>query len=327
MSFFSFDGMHQSKKCAVIGCLGAGAAIAHALAHSGLVDSLVLIDSDRRISDGQAADICASLPLRADTDVFAGDFSDLADCALIVLASGSYALYENAHADLISLNAPVIRRTVADLAAFSCSACILVVSEPIDAMTDIAMRYAGLPHERVFGIGTVAYTLQLRKMLAKYLGVDACCVEAMILGQSGDCATVCWSQARACGMPLSDYLSARGRSGDVYVLHSLYEDILQMNMRAENAKGCADFSLAQAVLPVADAVLNDRGTLFSLCTCTRGYGELLEGCMSLPCTVGRDGVHALPDIALAPAEFDQLIKSSIRLHAQSELYAPVEIRT
>jgi L-lactate dehydrogenase len=291
------------------------------------LNSLVLIDPDKRISDGQAADICASLPMNSGTDVWAGDYADLADCMLIVLALGNHALYENAHADLISINAPLIRRAVSDIASHSTCACILVVSEPVDAMTDIAVRYAGLPKQRVFGIGTAADTFNLQKMLGKYLGTDPCRIEAMVLGQSGELATVCWSRARACGMPLSEYLPAFGRSGDMGILHSLYEDILQMNVRASRVKGCAAYTLAQAVLSVADAVIGDRNSLLTLSTDTQEYKSLLQSCMSLPCIVGRDGARVLSEIALDPTEMEQLINASVRLHAQSELYSSNEIAT
>ncbi len=113
MAFFTFDSLHRGKKCAVIGCHGAGASIAHSLAHSGLVEALVLIDRDRRLADGQAADICASLPLYTDTDVWAGDYSDVCDCALIVLAIGTSPIYESAHADLALLNLPLVRVAIA----------------------------------------------------------------------------------------------------------------------------------------------------------------------------------------------------------------------
>ena len=316
MSYFSLDIRQKSKKCAVIGCTGAGGAIANALLQSNLTDRLVLIDPDPRLADGLAADLSGALPLRADADVWAGDASDLRDCALIILSLGITPIYENAHADMISLNAPLLHRAVSDIAAYARDTVILVVSCPCDAMTYIAQRYAGLPPERVIGIGTLPTSLRLQRMIGKYLGVDCRHVECCLLGQADAQATICQRKTRVCGMPLADYLYAIGRSTDPQLLHTLFYDAIHANERAENAKGCAEFTLANACVQVADAVLNDRSTPLTLCVSTHAIPELSHACMSLPCLVGRQGAKPIPELMIAPAEMEQLQRSAARLRAQ-----------
>ena len=80
MSYFSWNTASNSKKCAVIGCTAVGGAISNAILQSELADKLVLIDPNQRLADGLAADLYAALPLHADTDIWAGDYTDLAVC-------------------------------------------------------------------------------------------------------------------------------------------------------------------------------------------------------------------------------------------------------
>lgn len=316
MSYFSFDTKTKSKKCAVIGCSGMGGAIANALLQSGLTDRLVLLDPHQRLADGLAADLCGALPLHADADVWAGDSADLCDCALIVLALGSSPLHECAHADLAALNAPQIHRAVSDIAAYNKDTVLLVVSQPCELMTYTALRYAGLPPERVIGIGTLPLSLRLRRMIGKYLGVDARYVDCAVLGQADATATVCQSLAHICAMPLSNYLHATGRSSDPYLLHTLFSDAIHAEERAEDAKGCAEYALANACVQVADAILNDRSTPLSLCVSTQCFPELSHVCLSLPCLLGRHGARPIPELAIAPAEMEQLQRSAARLRAR-----------
>lgn len=315
MPYFS-NHAKSRKKCAVIGCHGVGAAVAHALALSGLVNSLVLIDRDKKLADGYASDLCGALPLHADTDIWAGDDCDLADCSLIVLCQGECALHESAHADLISLNAPLIRSAVSTITAYAPHAIILVLSQPVDLMTYTALQYSGLPGSRVIGIGTLAAELILKRLIAKYLGTDASQISTMILGQANLHATPCWSLTHIAGVPLDTFLHSGGRSIDLEVTHSLFNDALYMLERAETAKGRAELTLAAATLGVADAILSDCNTLIPVSTLTQGYCELPSVCMSLPCLVNATGAHVASQIIPARPELEQLLSSAARIRSQ-----------
>ena len=315
MSYFSFD-VQKSKKCAVIGCHGTGCAISYALAQSGMVDSLVLIDSDKRLSEGQAADLLGALPPQSDMDIWAGEFSDLSNCALIVLATGFPALHESAHADLIALNTPNVRHMLSQIATYTSDAVVLVLCEPVDIMTQIAVRYSESSAQRILGIGTLPLCLRYNSLLAKYLGADASQVHSMILGQADEHAVICKNHIYVCGMPLESYLKAIGRSIDMTIPLSLFDDALSAQRRAEDAKGRADYSLAKATLLVADAVLHDRNTVFPISRLSEQYCELPEVCISLPCRLGKHGAQIIPEILPDPAELEQLQKSASRLRAQ-----------
>ncbi len=316
MSYFSFDQRRSARKCAVIGCSGVGAAVAHTLSQCRFIDQLVLIDPIQRTSDGLAADLACALPMDASIDLWAGDYSDLAECTLIILALGFGHLHESAHADLIELNLPIVRKAVANITAITQDACILVISQPGEIMTYAVTRYAGIAQHKVLGIGTLPATLYLRRMLGKYLGVDARQLDAMIVGQSDAHGILCSKSMRVCGTGIEDYLSALGRSYDTAMLQSLYDDTMHAFIRAEDASGCAQYAIAHACGMIAKCILTDTNTILPICTSADTLGDIARCCLSLPCMVGRHGAHPLPDIFLSSAENEQLRRSAAKLHAQ-----------
>lgn len=316
MSYFSFDTVQQNKKCAVIGCGNQGGVAAHALAQSGIPDCLVLIDPDQRLARGQAADICGALPPDSDMDIWAGDATDLAGCSLIVLAAGISPVDESAHADLIALNTPILRKIASDIAANCPDAFVIVLSQPVDIMTYTVLRYSGLPRSRVVGVGTLPYTLRLQRLISKYIGADPKQINAMVLGEATEHATACWSNATACAMTLDAYLTDRGRSNDALILHSLLDDAVSACNHAVDAKGNAEFSNAAAALRIADAFFHNRNTLLTVCTLADGYCDLPRICMSLPCIISSRGAEIATGILPVQAEIRQLHKSAARLLAQ-----------
>lgn len=326
MSYVCFDWEKRSKKCAVIGCSSMGACIAYTLAQSGLFDALVLIDEDTRLAGGQAADLGCVAPKDARLDIWAGDYTDLAGCSLIVLACGLCPVHETAARELPALNLPLVRRAAAHIAAHAGDAVILVATQPVDLMTYILLHYSGLSPDRVLGLGTLADTLHLQRLLGRYLSVSPSFVDAMILGQAGEYATAIWSGLRICGMDVDSWRTLLGRSTDSLILHSLFDDVLCAASRCTDAKGHADFATAHAALTVAQAVMRDLNALLPLCTLSDGRFGVKDVCMSLPCVLGRGGVIARPEPPLAPTEQAALEKSAARLRAaiyeaEQSLYA------
>ena len=315
MSYVSFDLERSGKKCGVIGCGALGAEIGRALAASGLFDAVVLLDEDTRLCKGQAADIAASLPLHTSVDVWAGEYADLQGCALIVLASGQLPLHETMESELPFINLPILRRAIAGLSPYVGNAVLLVATQPTDLMTFVALHYSGLPAARVIGLGTLPDALQLRRLLGRYLSANPAQIEAMVLGQAGDNATVIWSGVRIGGMDADLWRGAQGRSCEAMILHSLYTDVRCAAAQSADAKGYGIFAAAQAAALVACAVVRDQNSLLGLCTLSDGRFGVGNLCMSLPCIIGRGGVLAMPEPALAAAEQAELEKSAARLRS------------
>ena len=174
--------MIDLRKAAVIGCGHVGASIAFSLMQRAIFSELVLIDMNRDRAEGEAMDLRHGLPYTAAMDIYAGDYGDLGDCALVIVTAGANQRPGESRLDLIGKNAAILRSVIERLQATAFSGILLIVSNPVDVLTCEAQRLSGYPASRVIGSGTVLDTARLKQLLGSRLGVDSRSVHAVIIG-------------------------------------------------------------------------------------------------------------------------------------------------
>ena len=178
--------MVKLQKAAIVGCGFVGASIAFALMQDGIFSELVLIDANRDKAEGEAMDLSHGLPFARPMDIRAGDYDDVADCALVIITAGAGQKPGETRLDLVHKNVEILRGIVPEIAKRNREAILLVVSNPVDVLTWAAWKLSGYPANRVLGSGTVLDTARLKYLLGERLGVDSRSVHAFIIGEHGD---------------------------------------------------------------------------------------------------------------------------------------------
>ena len=154
--------MTNIQKCGVIGVGFVGATCAYTLAVSGLFSDLVLVDMNRDKAIGEAADINHGVAFSKPCRVMAGDYADLAECGLIIIAAGANQKPGESRLELLGRNKGILSSVIAQLTAVNREAILLVVSNPVDVLTCLAQQLSGFPAGRVLGSGTVLDTARLK---------------------------------------------------------------------------------------------------------------------------------------------------------------------
>ena len=263
--------MTNIQKCGVIGVGFVGATCAYTLAVSGLFSDLVLVDMNRDKAIGEAADINHGVAFSKPCRVMAGDYADLAECGLIIIAAGANQKPGESRLELLGRNKGILSSVIAQLTAVNREAILLVVSNPVDVLTCLAQQLSGFPAGRVLGSGTVLDTARLKYLLGQRLGVDSRNVHAFIIGEHGDSELAVWSSANISGADLDDYCRIAG--------------IAEAIVRNEHS-----------VLPVTSMIYGHYG---------------VDGiCLGVPTIVGRNGAEAVLDIPLSQEELAQLQRSA-----------------
>ncbi len=287
-----------ARRVAVVGAGHVGAASAYALLTSGAARELVLVDADAKRAEGEAMDLQHAVSLARPVEVWAGDYRDAARSAIVVIAAGVGGRPGETRLDLLGRNVTVVRDCVRALMAENFAGVILMTTNPVDILAQVAQEEAGLPAARVMGSGTVLDTARLRAMLAAELRIEARSIHAYIVGEHGDSEIAAWSAAHVAGVPLKDYCAAHGCPD--------FEKLLGRVRRAApdiiERKGYTSHAIASCVLRICEAVLGDERTVLPVSTLMRGqYG--MEGIyLSLPCVVGRDGVAGVVELPLSREE-------------------------
>jgi len=304
-------------KLSITGIGRTGTATAFALVTRGLADELVLVSRDPgKMAEGHARDLShASVFLNPrPARISSGTVADAEGSDVIIVTNSVPAPTlpaddaEVPPIDRNSLaegNAAIFRELLPALADGSPDAVFVVLSNPVDAMTYLAIRQAKLSPRRVIGSGTLIDTGRFRELLAQLVGGHPVDVRAYILGEHGDTMVPALSQATVAGMKLPFEESEirerfdRARKGGYEVFRS---------------KGYTDYAIAACASMIVRAIVQDTREVLPVSTFVDGPYGIRDVCLSLPCIVGRRGVQKVltPDLDAAEAEALRHSAASVR---------------
>jgi L-lactate dehydrogenase len=290
---------NRGRVC-VVGCGHVGATSAYALLTRGVAREVVLIDADARRAEGEAMDLQQAAALARPVEVRAGDWSDAAGAAVVVVAAGAGGRPGESRLDLLGRNASVVRDVMEKLLSRDFGGIVLMTTNPVDVLAQLAQEFSGLPVERVIGSGTVLDSARLRAMLGSALGVEPRSVHAHVVGEHGDSEIAAWSSARVAGVPVREFCEGAGLACPDF------DEMLARVRRAApdiiERKGYTSYAIASCVARICEAVLRDEHSVLPVSTRLAGqYG--IEGVyLSLPCVVGRAGVERVIEIPLDETE-------------------------
>lgn len=307
--------MINNRKCAIIGAGNVGATTAFSLMHSGLFSQMVLIDVNRDRAIGEAADLTHALPFLSPAEIYAGDYGDLKDASIIIITAGATQHAGETRLDLLHRNLDIFRTVLGDICKYNTEAILLIVTNPVDILTEISRRLTALPAARVIGSGTVLDTARLKCLLGQQLGVDARQVHTFIIGEHGDTEFPVYSSANVSGVDLDHFCHDACERCSARDLDRLFIETRDAAYHIIDAKGSTYYAIAEAVRRIVTAIVRDEAAILPISVATGGaYG--LEGLsMSLPAVLGKNGVQRVLEIPLSPEEQAMLYRSADRMRA------------
>ncbi len=296
----------KRRKISVIGAGNVGGTTAQRLAEKNLAD-VALLDINEGVAKGKALDIMESAPLYGfDVQVTGtADYDGTADSNLVVISSGVPRKPGMSRDDLLRINAEIVQTVTREVAKRSPEAVIIVVSNPLDAMTYVAYRESGFPKQRVMGMAGALDSARLRSFIATELGVSVTSVHALVLGGHGDTMVPLMRYTTVNGIPVGQLMAAdrlealvkRTREGGAEIVNLL-------------KTGSAFYAPSAAVVEMAEAILADRQKIIpSAAYCEGEYG--IQGLfVGVPARLGARGVEAVVQVDLTPPERALLAQSA-----------------
>ena len=220
--------------------------------------------------------------------------------------------------DLVKKNAAIMKSIMDEIRPRNCQGILLVVSNPVDILTQVALRYSGMPENRVIGSGTVLDTARLKYLLGEHLQVDSRSVHAFIIGEHGDSEIAAWSSANVSGVPLHDFCEMRGHYQHEKAMHEIAETVKNSAYEIIARKHATYYGVAMTVKRICAAILRDEKSILPISSMMHGeYG--IEGvALSLPAIVGKNGMEGHVPIPLSDAEQQALRQSAETLRRAAE---------
>ena len=304
----------NSRKAAIVGCGFVGSASAFALMESGLFSELVLIDADRNRAEGEALDISHGLPFSKPMQIYAGDYEDISDAAVVIVTAGAGQKPGETRLDLVKKNVAIFKSIIPQIAKYNQSGILLIVANPVDILTYVAKQLSGFPDNRVFGSGTVLDTARLKYLLGEHLGVDSRSIHAFIIGEHGDSEIAAWSSANVSGVPLHKFCEMRGHFEHEKATKEIAEGVKNSAYEIIEKKKATYYGIAMSVKRICEAIVRDEKSILPVSS-IQDTDEISGVALSMPAIVGKSGVENLVPIELDADEKAALKQSADTLRA------------
>ena len=288
----------NSRKVAVIGCGFVGSSSAFALMQSGLFSEMVLIDADTKRAEGEAMDISHGISFARPMQIYAGNYDDITDAAIIVITAGANQKPDETRLDLIKKNAAIMKSIVGEIKKRDFGGILLIVSNPVDILTLIALKESGYPSNRVIGSGTVLDTGRFKYLLGEHLDVDSRSVHAFIIGEHGDSELAAWSNARIGGLKVNDFCELRGHFNHEQSMKKIFENVRNSAYEIIERKHATYYGIAMAVKRICEAIVRNEKSILPVSSLMTGEYGLNDVVLSIPAVVDETGVQKVIPIEL-----------------------------
>lgn len=308
-------------KITIIGGGGlVGSSAAYALQTGGIVSHLCLVDANADAAKGHALELLHAASLTSDQRISAGTMEDVATSDVVVITAGLRRKPEESRLDLVNRNVDLFLGILdqAKSAGLRDKSYLVVVSNPVDVLTYLAVQRSGLPWQRVLGLGTQLDTARFRGHLAKALSVPASQINALILGEHGDSMVPIWSSAAVNGLPMEQWPGFTPQVGQ-----QAFDDTKTAGATVIKLKGGSSMAVGHSIREVVEAIARDNRRILPVSTLMNGAYGLRDVCISVPTVVGCGGVRQQVELALSPKEKMGLQNSARVLR---EIIDQVEVR-
>ncbi len=299
-------------KVSIIGGGGrVGSDAAYALQLGGIVREIALLDANADMAAGEALDLRhGSHYTSSQVITSSGDYDVINGSNCVVITAGLRRKPDESRLELISRNVGLFSTILESLknTTLADDATIVVVSNPVDILTQLAIESGITAPERTIGLGTVLDTCRFCSLLADHFKVPACDVNALILGEHGDSMVPIWSSANLGGAPIA---SIPGYTQEI--ASGIFDFTKKSGAEVIRLKGGAGRAVGVSIKEVVEAIALDSGRVLPVSALQTGKLGISDISLSLPTRVGRGGAVSILEPAVNEAEREALHKSAAAL--------------
>jgi L-lactate dehydrogenase len=296
MVYAELSGMRRERKqkIGIVGAGSVGATIAYACMARGVGKHISFFDLNKAKLDAEVLDLNHGLLFVPEAQVDgAGEIDVLNGADVIVITAGAKQKPGQTRIDLAETNAEILRKLIPGIVRVAPDSTLLMVTNPVDTLTYIALKLSGFESRRVFGSGTVLDSSRFRFLVAQHCQVAVQNVHAYIAGEHGESEIPLWSSASIGNVPLDQWIHPKPISAADRA--AIFENVRSSADRIIAGKGATNYAIGLAVSSILQAVLWDEGRVLPVSSLLTGYRGLSEVCLSVPAIVNRHGVeYALP---------------------------------
>jgi len=310
-------------KVTVVGAGAVGATCADNIARKQLCDELVILDIKEGVAEGKAMDLMQTAQIEGfDTKIVGStnDYTKTAGSSVAVVTSGIPRKPGMTREELIGINAGIVKTVTDNLLKHSPDVIIIVISNPMDTMTYLALQSSGIPKNRIIGMGGMLDSARFRYFLSQAMHCSPNDLQATVVGGHGDTTMIPLTRlATYCGTPVSNYLDAEA-------LKKVVADTMVGGATLTGLLGTsAWYAPGAAGAAVVEAIVRDEKKLMACCVSLDGEYGMHDICLGVPVIVGKNGWEKIVDFNLNEEEMAAMQKSADAVRNMNSVLATLSL--
>lgn len=290
-------------KLGVIGMGWVGASVAASILHKGVASELLLNDAREGLAEGEAMDLAQGASFYPTASVRASSVDEMRDADAVIIAAGKAGGPKDSRLDLLRVNAAIVHDIATRLRGIR--GLLVIVTNPVDVMTQVAAEASRLPYARVLGTGTMLDTARLRAALGRTFDIEPRSIHAQVVGEHGDSEVVLWSSARLGGVPLREWPSwtqDKERAIADEVRTAAYQIIAR--------KGATNHAIGLVTAALLKWMLSGGRRIVTVSRVQEGVAGLEDVAISLPTIVSAQGAVEVIEPKMNDKEHEALRRSA-----------------
>jgi len=276
----------NTGKIAIIGAGFVGSTAAYTLLIDGAASEIALIDRHKEKAEGEAMDLRHGLEFKHNTKISFGDsYSLCKDAEIVIITAGAHQKKGETRLDLVKKNAEVFKEIIPSITKYNKDCILLVVTNPLDVLTYLALKYSKFPSHRVLGTGTTLDTARFRFLLGEHFEVSPASVHAYIMGEHGDSSFPVWSTANIAGVNLQKFKKYNKKKMD-----KIYQKTRQAAYEVIAKKGATYYAIGLGIARIVRVILSNQNKVLAVSSYLKNYQGVNDVCLSVPTILNRNGI-------------------------------------
>lgn len=292
-------------KITIVGAGMVGATSAYSIIAKDIAQEVAIVDINRELAEAQVMDLQHSVPFFGSTQVKVGTYEDFADSRIVVFCAGSAQKEGQTRLDLIKNNSKIVRTIVPEIFSRNPEAILVMVTNPVDALTYLAIKMFPEKKNQILGTGTMLDSARFRHLLGEKFHINPRSIHAYIVGEHGDSELPFWSTAMTGSMSIDACQVVSQAEKD-----EIFEKAKNAAYAIIKGKQATYYAIGAGVSHLCSAIINDKRVILPVSHLMEGEFGISDVCLSIPAVVGKEGVAGHVCVVFSDSELELLQKSA-----------------
>ncbi|MFD0705174.1 L-lactate dehydrogenase [Alloscardovia venturai] len=307
----------KPTKLAIIGAGAVGSTVAFAAAQRGIAREIVLEDINLKRVEAEVLDMQHGSSFYPTVSIDGSDDVEICrDADVVVITAGARQQPGQSRLDLAGATINIMKHIIPDVVKVAPNAIYVLITNPVDVVTQVALKLSGLPANQMFGSGTNLDSARLRFLIAEQTGVNVKNVHAYIAGEHGDSEVALWSSATIGGVPMLDWTPLDGHEPlTAEVREKIHQDVKNAAYKIIDGKGATNYAIGMSAVDIVESILKDSNRILPVSSLLDNFHGISDVCLSVPSVLNRSGVNTRLNTPLSDGELAALTRSAETLKA------------